>query len=286
MTFHPSSPRDSNVLSAFDRNAQFDERYVVGVDLGQSQDPTAICVVRRLDDGPRPIFQVGHLERLPLNTPYPIIVNRVLSQLSRLPLAGKCELVIDFTGVGRPVFDMFVGYGVSPIGVTITGGDAVTSDGPVWRVAKLVLISRVQALLHNGQLKIHKALPDAPALVAELQDFRAEVTDTGHWKFGARSGKHDDLVLALAIALWRAYGGDGQRTGLLEYMRQLANGGGRRTASTMPEQPRVRMKVPPGIGGHITITGRSLVADDNGVVELTEEEAAPLKADAGWIRVD
>jgi len=56
-----------------------------------------------------------------------------------------------------------------------------------------MLISRVQALLHDGRLKIHKRLPDAPALVAELQDFRAKVTDSGYWKFGARSGKHDDL---------------------------------------------------------------------------------------------
>jgi hypothetical protein len=43
--------------------------------------------------------------------------------------------------------------------------------------------------------------------VAELRDFRAEVTDSGYWRFGARAGKHDDLVLAVAIALWRAYGG-------------------------------------------------------------------------------
>lgn len=103
MTFHPSLPlRDSKVIAAFDRNAQFDERYVIGVDLGQSHDPTAICVVRRLDDGPKPIFQVGHLERLRLNTPYPTIVNHVLRQLSRPPLAGKSELVIDYTGVGPP----------------------------------------------------------------------------------------------------------------------------------------------------------------------------------------
>jgi len=45
---------------------------------------------------------------------------------------------------------------------------------------------------------------------SDVQDFKAEVTDSGHWTFNARSGKHDDLVLALAIALWRSYGGDGQ----------------------------------------------------------------------------
>ncbi len=56
------------------------------------------------------------------------------------------ELVIDYAGVGRPVFDLFCGRGVSPIGVTITGGDGVSNERPVWRVAKLILISRVQGL--------------------------------------------------------------------------------------------------------------------------------------------
>jgi hypothetical protein len=56
--------------------------------------------------------------------------------------------------------------------------------------------------------RILRSLPDASVLMSELQDFRAEVSDTGAWRFGARSGKHDDLVLALAIALWRARMGE------------------------------------------------------------------------------
>jgi hypothetical protein len=64
----------------------------------------------------------------------------------------------------------------------------------------------MQALLDDGRLKIHKGLPDAAGLVEELQNFRAKVTDTGYWRFGARAGKPDDLVLAVAIALWRAVG--------------------------------------------------------------------------------
>ncbi len=108
-------------------------------------------------------------------------------------------------------------------------------------------------------------------------------TDSGHWTFNARSGKHDDLVLALAIALWRAYGGDGQRTGLLEYYRRQVNGGGGFMASE-PEQPRsVRMKAPPGISNLQTVR-RTVNVDPDGVVELTEAEAAPLKGVAGWVR--
>ncbi len=74
----------------------------------------------------------------------------------------------------------------------------------IWHVAKLLLVSTVQALLHDGRLQIQKDLPEAPILKLELEDFRASVTDSGRWTFGARSGAHDDLVLALALALWRA----------------------------------------------------------------------------------
>ena len=61
------------------------------------------------------IFQVGHIERLPLGTTYPAIVHHVGRVLGRLPGA---ELVIDYTGVGRPVFDLFRYSGVFPIGKT------------------------------------------------------------------------------------------------------------------------------------------------------------------------
>jgi hypothetical protein len=47
-----------------------------------------------------------------------------------------------------------------------------------------------------------ESLPDAAVLAAELQDFRASISEAGFASFGARAGKQDDLVLALAIACW------------------------------------------------------------------------------------
>ena len=171
---------------------------------------------------PPPIFQVGHLERVPLGTPYPGIVAHVGRLLAKLP--GNPELVIDFTGVGRPVFDMFVYSGISPTGVLITGGTAETRDGMTCSVPKLTLVSRLQALLHEGRLKILRALDEAETLVRELQDFRVEFTAAGHLTFSARSGKHDDLVLALAIAVWRSHGGGIASWGFFEAMRRQAMG--------------------------------------------------------------
>jgi hypothetical protein len=171
---------------------------------------------------PPPIFQVGYLERLPLGTPYPAIVAHVGRLLTKLP--GHPELVIDFTGVGRPVFDMFVYSGIYPTGVVITGGMTETQDGRTCLVPKLNLVSRLQALLHEARLKILRELDEAETLVRELQDFRMEFTTAGHLTFNARSGKHDDLVLALAIAVWRAHGGGMAGSGHFEFLRREATG--------------------------------------------------------------
>jgi hypothetical protein len=162
------------------------------------------------------IFQVGHLERAPLGTTYPAIVHHVGRLLGRLPKGT--ELIIDYTGVGRPVFDMFRHLSVYPVGVLITNGATETTIDGVAHVPKIVLVGRLQALLHEGRLKIQKDLPEAGALVNELADFRVQFTAAGHLTFNAREGRHDDLVLALAIACYRA-AGDGLRyQGLLDYL--------------------------------------------------------------------
>jgi hypothetical protein len=167
------------------------------------------------------LYQVGHLARLPLGTTYPAVVEHVGRILGRFPGA---ELAIDMTGVGRPVFDMFHWSSINPTGVQITAGTAETRDGNVCHVPKLVLVSRLQALLHQGRLKILRQLPEAETLIRELQDFRVEYTQFGNLTFNARSGRHDDLVLALAIAVWRAEGGGMSNRGIFEYYRERATG--------------------------------------------------------------
>ena len=179
--------------------------FTIGLDPGQTADPTAFAIVQCVQDGPKPTFRCGFLERLPLNTPDPGIVQHARRLLYQQPFLGKAELVLDLTGVGRPVADLFHLEGVRPVRVTITAGsDETIDDRGEHHVAKLILISQVQALLHDGRLLIQKDLEYAPALRTELADFRATVTDSGRWTFGARSGSHDDLVLALALAVWRS----------------------------------------------------------------------------------
>jgi hypothetical protein len=198
-----------------------DEAFIAGVDLGQSQDPTAIIVMRHTRvpletwtvyekkrttrQNVEEHFDVVHAERLPLGTPYPDVVQHVRDVLNRPPLRDHCYLVIDESGVGRPVADMFTAASLRAVRVAITAGiDATKQDGLRWSVAKGLLISGVDARLHSGELRFAAELGEAHTLAEELKDFRRHVGAAGRATYQARVGRHDDLVLAVAISLWWA----------------------------------------------------------------------------------
>jgi hypothetical protein len=194
--------------------------YTVGVDLGQSHDPTAIVVVEtetttrveriewsgeRRCTPERVEHRVRYAQRLPLQMPYPDQVAYVRGVMMAPELPRKqTELVIDRTGVGAAVGDMFRSEGMDPIQVVITGGLEEVRDGRVYKVPKLLLVSRLQASLHAGELKFSPELAEADALRREFSEFRMRVTDAGRFTFGARENQHDDLILGLACAVWRA----------------------------------------------------------------------------------
>lgn len=192
--------------------------YCLSVDLGAAMDPTAMALIEhRRDPIPAPegigsdlkqkltdsAYIVRHLSRVPLHTSYVVIAGIVGGIMARPEIRGNVELVIDKTGVGNAVADIFTQCGLSFTGITITAGDSFSQDGAGgYRVSKLALVSRLQAEFHAKTLRIPKDLPEAAALVNELQSFRATISDAGRASFGARSNQHDDLVLALCMGLW------------------------------------------------------------------------------------
>lgn len=211
---------------------------LIGLDLGQQRDYTAISVTDRVFaptgkevEGERwdprldayfPArvpevavqYRVRHLERPRLGTPYTEIVERVVEVVKAL--GGTPVLCVDNTGVGRPVTDMLwrtleeqlkgTTTKVTPCPITITGGDSVSRnpDGGGWRVPKRDLISTSLVLLQDGRLKIAEALDLRETLVRELLNFRVKINiSTAHDSYEAwREGDHDDLVLSVALACW------------------------------------------------------------------------------------
>ncbi len=216
--------------------------FILGVDLAQSQDYTALTILERnpVDTGrtvtrtergssfyngvtgefsggdrrvTAPItkndYQAQYLERLAIGTPYPVQVAQIKALHDRLKKdTGQTPvLVVDQTGVGRPVVDMLRAADLKPVAVTITGGDAVTQDGLEYRVPKRDLVSAVEVLLQSDRLKIARGLPEAQTLTSELLAFKVSISLKGHDSYGNdvgpwRENPHDDMVLAVAMACW------------------------------------------------------------------------------------
>lgn len=207
-----------------------ERKVAVGVDLGQSKDPTSLAVVERVrlvvpdylvdelqrsvagrvrlfemrGELPRPDFNLRLLEQAPLGEAYPAQAARIKRIVARPQIAEHDpRIFMDFTGVGRPMYDIMRQERVPRlVPVTITFQGSGTNEAGGRTVAKLDLISRLQALMHNGQLHMPDTLPLVKLFRRELIDFRVSYTAVGNATFGAREGAHDDLVLAGALAVY------------------------------------------------------------------------------------
>jgi hypothetical protein len=181
------------------------KRFLVGLDLGQASDFTALVVLDREKGTGPATYAARHIERV-RGVPYPDIVSHVQALLRRAPLTDNARLVIDATGVGAAVVDLFRRSTLNAelIPVSIHGGDRIASDRDGFRVPKRDLAAAVAVLLQTGRLKIGDRLPHARTLADELRNFRVTINPaTAHESFAAwREKDHDDLVLAAALAAW------------------------------------------------------------------------------------
>jgi len=191
---------------------------VIGIDIGQQRDPTAIAVAEIAYRTPETAlgndpskkeshFLVRHLERLPLGTPYPQVARRLceICQSVNQRCGQRPEVFVDATGVGKPIVDILEAS--SPEAhlwsVIFTHGDRRTENRHERRVTlgKAHLVSRLQALLQCGRLHL-PATAEARALAKELLDYEIRVDENAHARYGAfRVGTHDDLVTAIGLAV-------------------------------------------------------------------------------------
>lgn len=199
---------------------------VIGVDIGQRVDPTAIAVVQEEMRGKHEHYLVRYLSRLPLGTPYPGVVDRLkevtisVKEITRKELMSRrtyfdgadleglgrglnarMTMFVDATGVGQPVMDLLKGAGVKATAVYFTHGDRRTKDEAGVKLGKAWLVSRLQALLQTERIHLPDT-PEAKVLAKELLDYEIRLEENANDKYGAfKVGTHDDLVTALGLAV-------------------------------------------------------------------------------------
>jgi hypothetical protein len=177
----------------------------LGLDLGQRRDHSALAVVdavrvNSFECDPvtrafksRETLRVVHLARFPLGTPYTGLPAKV-----KRALAGQttpASLAIDAGGPGLPVVDIFrhakTGVSILPAMITASGTTARPVNG-VYSIARNTLLTLLRVGLETGKCRIANDL----ALKSEFVDELAGMGDDG--------SEHDDMVFAVALAVWAA----------------------------------------------------------------------------------
>lgn len=164
-----------------------------------------------------PYFFAGYLERVPLQTPYPVMVRGVRERLERL--GERCVLVIDATGVGRGVVDLFregwteydsltmerrtLPGKPTIVALTLTNAEHIRAER--WDeqyVPRRDVIMAFMLCLQQQRFQGAASLPELQTLIQEAKAFEWKKSKNGD-EYGAWStGKHDDLLFATAIAVW------------------------------------------------------------------------------------
>ncbi len=211
--------------------------YYVGIDLGQARDYTAIATIEeqlwvplatarsaqwtspasihqalveqslcvdRYTWPDKPPLHLRALHRF-RGVAYPRIVDDVVRMIAQPPYAtAGVTVVIDGTGVGAAVVDLFRAAGIGIVAVQIHGGDSVTKGKGTVRVPKRDLAGSLQSVLQTQRLVIAAGLEHAQTFKAEAQNFKMKIhPETAHDSYSAwREADHDDLVLAVAMATW------------------------------------------------------------------------------------
>jgi hypothetical protein len=202
-------------------------RYTLGLDLGKLADHSALAIAEERPErvveqfnkfsispvwGDDPDYTVPWLQRWPLGTPYFTIATDVAKLVATLVARPQAEvqLFLDGTGVGTAVVEIFRANKTIEAmqtkfsAVTITAWHESSGSAGSWHVPKKDLVGAAQVPLQRGKLKVAESLPEAQVLTAELRNFEVNITLNANAVYSHRDGEHDDLVLAVALALWGA----------------------------------------------------------------------------------
>jgi hypothetical protein len=172
------------------------------------------------------VYDLRYLKRPKLHTPYDVIAERVANLLIKLEPKGAFDeigqitLCVDGTGVGRGIVDMLrrefsrrserAEYvpRVDFRPVTVTGSQTSMKrpdrTNGYWSVPKKDLVFPAVAAFQQDRLTIARGVDHRDQLVHELKNYRRTTNiATGGMQFEPwREADHDDLLFAVALALW------------------------------------------------------------------------------------
>lgn len=153
----------------------------LGVDLGKKVDYSVIAVVSEQADQVRLVYY----KRWPLETPYSSVIGSVRVIIEKLGNVQKC--LVDQTGVGEYIVEDMQKGGIRNV-------EGIMLSLPM----KQEILGYLKQLMQNKQF----IFPFDVDLTAELNVENFELTKTGQIMFSHPDGTHDDILWAVALAVY------------------------------------------------------------------------------------
>jgi hypothetical protein len=173
--------------------------YVMGVDWGKYNDFTVLIVLDLTpehapalhatvgspwDARPLPLVEVCYLDRFN-QVDYTVQMGRLLAAYEKF----RPDLIVaERNAAGEPLIEVMQRMSL-PVYPFVTGN-----------ATKALAVDALALALERGQL----ALPKHDVLLNELMAFDAERLPSGTLRYAAPEGMHDDVCMALAMAMWAA----------------------------------------------------------------------------------
>ena len=163
------------VLTATPQGPLANHLYVIGCDIAKLQDYTVLTVFDRANN--MQVFQ-DRFSRID----WPLQRQRI-AEVSRLYNGAIVQL--DATGIGDPMVDELARIGIPTNPVKFT------------EPLKREMVDKLQRWIQNQWL----SLLHIKETVEELGDYAYKKGPTGKYQYSAPSGRHDDIVMSLALAV-------------------------------------------------------------------------------------
>ncbi|OYW08775.1 MAG: hypothetical protein B7X34_07980 [Acidobacteriia bacterium 12-62-4] len=204
------------------RASQLTPQLFLGLDLGKERDHTVLALCERRwqlgqwsaalhDHARRPVLVLRDLIRVPLNTPYTQVPQLIKNAFTRheatstfgVSVKTSRDVVVDAGGVGGGVLDIIRqaqdtlhlgSLQLVPV-FTSSGHEPGRTASGCYTVPKRDLLTALRAVVEARSLIIPRQLALAPDLFQELAGLRQS---------GRSIARHDDLAMALCLAVWWA----------------------------------------------------------------------------------
>lgn len=187
----------------------------LGLDIGLAADHSALITAGAWQSGARTIIGVKDIKKFALGQP----LDEVAGHTAEIARAMNARVVFDSSNNSAFASILAARFGKNPANVLVAGVITNALDHafqpvpmqlsvggvrcavPRWTLSKRELVESVSAEIDGGTLRIGQT-GDWKALKEELGSMERTVRASGSIAYSAPAGRHDDLVMALSLAVF------------------------------------------------------------------------------------